>query len=179
MLAILTTWSTKEQRQVPTRTPSPCNESREPAPHRLLLPAAFITYRGRGPGAVVGGGTTSFPFPRAVLCCRGVLHTCSLAALNMGSWMSVYMRRRALYPPGMLSRLLKARSWFRIISCIMAGLRANSIVCQREENVEQLGPRAPQQSEVHPEVCEQPGNTALSCQPSTERVNPQLPEGRV
>lgn len=75
-----------------------------------------------------------------VLCCRGVLHTCSLAALNMGSWMSVYMRRRALYPPGMLSRLLKARSWFRIISCIMAGLRANSIVCQREENVEQLGP---------------------------------------
>ena len=67
MLAILTTWSTKEQRQVPTRTPSPCNESREPAPHRLLLAAAFITYRGRGPGAVVGGGTTSFPSPRAVL----------------------------------------------------------------------------------------------------------------
>lgn len=59
--------------------------------------------------------------------------TCSLAALNMGSWMSVYMRRRALYPPGMLSRLLRARSWFRIISCIMAGFRASSIVWGKRE----------------------------------------------
>lgn len=60
----------------------------------------------------------------------------------MGSWMSVYMRRRALYPPGMLSRLLRARSWFRIISCIMAGFRASSIVWRkrkREKMVLELG----------------------------------------
>lgn len=56
------------------------------------------------------------------------MHTCSLAALNIGSWISVYMRRKALYPPGTLSKLLRARSWLRIISCIMAGLRANSMV---------------------------------------------------
>lgn len=54
--------------------------------------------------------------------------TCSCAAFNIGSWISVYIRRKALYPPGILSRLLKARSWFRIISCIIAGFLASSIV---------------------------------------------------
>lgn len=73
----------------------------------------------------------------------------------MGSWMSVYMRRKALYPPGMLSRLLKARSWFLIISCIMAGLRASSMVCQRGERGT-AGPACAQQSKVHPEVVSSP-----------------------
>lgn len=35
MLGILPTWRAKEQQQVPAHIPSPCNESRQPAPHRL------------------------------------------------------------------------------------------------------------------------------------------------
>lgn len=116
----------EQPEQVPPPTPQPM--SRE-ALHHILQPVPALEWRDEEPHSrkTVLSAQSTGKDPLSIHHTEHS-HTCSLAALNMGSWMSVYIRRRALYPPGMLSRLLKARSWFRIISCIMAGLRANSIV---------------------------------------------------
>jgi len=47
-----------------------------------------------------------------------------IMASIIGSWNSVYKRRSALNPPGIASKLPMARSVWRIISRIKAGLRA-------------------------------------------------------
>mmetsp|Transcript_14051 Transcript_14051/g.37725 ORF Transcript_14051/g.37725 Transcript_14051/m.37725 type:complete len:225 (+) Transcript_14051:1330-2004(+) len=48
-----------------------------------------------------------------------------------GAWTFSCMRRRASKPPGIISMFAIARSVLRIISFIMAGLRAISIACRK------------------------------------------------
>ena len=100
--------------------PKPPMDGIPPMPAGLALGAPQGLGRAVVLGTVEGGD--------AALLGLLVEGACWCIASIMGSCTSSYMRRSALKPPGRFSSCDMARSWERIICCMLAGLRIISIV---------------------------------------------------